>query len=360
MRKARTILLITVVSLILTVVLAEIGLRLWLDASGTQEQKVMYLYSVEEIRALETRLLYAPYVSYLPNPDYDGHNALGYRGEEVTIPKPEGVFRIVALGGSTTYSTGTSAEESYPALLQKTLREQYGLSQVEVVNAGFIGYTSWESLATFAFRALELEPDMVIYYEGVNDLVVRENSTTDCYAGQNAMRGLNPVRGLFVERTPTLPGSVLYRLIAIPLGWMPNPLALDSSFEPTLIPCDDDPGDMTLERRLETNTPRYLVRNVRSIMQLAAANGAQPVLTSWLYDVNNAERPPLWRAQIALQNEALRGLASELDAPYIDLTTEYPADAALWEADGVHMLAGGTQAMAELLAAALMEAGLIP
>jgi lysophospholipase L1-like esterase len=337
---------------------AEVGLRAYLGAFGTREQRIMYLYSVEDIRREESQLIHVPYVSYLPNPATRGHNALGYRGEEVRLPKPEGVFRIVALGGSTTYSTGTTAEESYPAFLQRILREDYGYTQVEVVNAGFLGYTTWEAFATFAFRALELEPDLLIYYEGVNDLSVRERSSTDCYAGENAMRGLNPVRGVFVERTGAYPPSVALRFVGVNTGLLPNPLALDSAFEPSLVACAPDAGDMTIEKRLSANTPRYFERNLRNLALLAQANGVQPVFSSWAYNVD-AERPPLWREQIALQNSVLESLAQELGVPFYDLASSFPRNPAFWEADGIHMLSAGTQEQARQYAAFLVREGLV-
>ncbi len=338
--------------------LADMALRSYFSSFGTREQKIMYLYSVEDIRKEESQLIYVPYVSYLPNPLTEGHNALGYRGEELQIPKPDGTFRIVALGGSTTYSTGTSPQESYPALLQRELRESYGYANVEVVNAGFLGYTSWEALATFAFRALELEPDMVIYYEGVNDLSVRERSSVDCYAGTNAMRGLNPVRGVFIERTGAYPDSTLARFIGVNTGALPNPLALDTAFEPTLVECAEDDGAMTIETRLAQNMPTYFERNLRNLVLLARANGVQPIISTWVYNTE-ANRPDLWREQIALQNDVLIQMTNALDVPLVDLARTFPVDNAFWEADGIHMLAGGTQEQAKQYARFLHENGLI-
>ena len=89
------------------------------------------------------------------------------------------------------------------------------------------GYSTWESLVNFAFRLPELEPDMAIFYAAPNDIVPREQASIDCYRGDNALRGLNPARGLWVDRDQPLSPSALYRFIAINLGWIPNPLALE-------------------------------------------------------------------------------------------------------------------------------------
>ena len=359
LRSAARLLAWAALSIGITLLIIEVLLRTYLGASGSREQKIMYLYSLAEIRALQSNILPLPYISYAPDPAYAGHNRLGYRGPEIAIPKPPGVYRIVAVGGSTTYSTGTSAEDSYPARLQAILRDDYGYSNVEIVNAGVSGYTSWEILSAFAFRILELEPDMLIYYGAVNDLVVRERLSQECYRGLNAQRGLNGQRGLFVERNAELPISALYRLAAISLGWMRNPLALDSSFEPSRVACQPDPGHISLADRLAINTPSYYERNIQNLMILARANDTQPVISSWVYNVA-AERPDLWRESIAEHNAVTRRLALELDAPYIDLAADFPVDNALWEADGVHLLAAGAYEQASRYAAFLDANQLLP
>ena len=337
----------------------EIALRTYLGAAGSRDQQIMYLYSLADIRALQRNVMPVPYISYVPDPAYAGHNALGYRGPEIAIPKPQATYRIVSVGGSTTYSTGTSAEESYPAVLQSILRDEYGYADVEVINAGVSGYTSWEILSGFAFRTLELEPDMLLYYGAVNDLVVRERLSADCYRGLNPQRGLNGHRGLFVERNAALPASAIYRLAAISLGWMNNPLALDSSFEPSRVPCQPDPGNVTLDMRLDANTPVYFERNIRNLMTLALANHTQPVISSWIYN-SEADRPQLWRESIAQHNAALRDIAADMAIPYIDLAADFPVNSGFWERDGIHLVAAGAYQQAKRYAAFLHANGLLP
>jgi lysophospholipase L1-like esterase len=333
-------------------------LRWYFSTYGSVEQKILYVYSVEEIRALTTIVLNAPYVSYVPNPVFPDHNELGYRGAETTLTKPDGVFRIVALGGSTTYSTGTTAEEAYPAVLQQILRDEYGYTNVEVINGGVQGYTSWEVLTHFAFRVLELEPDMLIFYESVNELSVRENSSSACYRGENAMRGLNPQRGLFVERTPPYPQSTLVRFIGIYAGWIRNPLGLETAFDPPQIPCPPDNAP-SIEARLAANPPVYYERNLRNLVLIAQGNGVQPMFSSWAYNVD-ANRPTVWREQIAAQNAVLRNLATELDVPFYDLAANFPVGPQYWERDGWHMEAPGTLEQATQYARWLHDGGYLP
>ena len=46
------------------------------------------------------------------------HNSLGWRGPDVSRPKPPGTFRILGLGDSFTYGAGVDAAETYLARLE--------------------------------------------------------------------------------------------------------------------------------------------------------------------------------------------------------------------------------------------------
>lgn len=348
-----------IVIFVLTVLVLEITIRVYFSTAGTREEKAMYLWSREEIEEQDDLVQPVPYVNYIASPQHPEHNMLGYRGPDIAIPKPDGIFRIVALGGSTTYSTGTTPEESYPAFLQQILQDEYGYTNVEVINGGMTGYTSWENLANFAFRVLELEPDMIIIYAAVNDVVAREQSSVDCYRGHNALLGLNASRGLWIEQNQPLSASALYRFLGINLGWMPNPLALESAFEPTEIECHPDPADITLAQRVSANTPTYFERNLRSTIYIAQGNGIIPVLSSWAYYAE-AERPEHWEDAIAQHNTITRDVATALDLPFYDLADNLPVDSEFWEPDGIHFVANGTHEQAEQYAQFLDESDLIP
>ena len=103
-------------------------------------------------------------------------NNFGFRGKDIVVPKPKGVFRIVCVGGSTT-EEGPTNDTTYPALLEKKLRAQYGDrlqagGRIEVVNCGISGIHSTQQRAR-ALDYLELQPDVLLYYEAVNDITQR-------------------------------------------------------------------------------------------------------------------------------------------------------------------------------------------
>jgi lysophospholipase L1-like esterase len=96
-------------------------------------------------------------------------NARGQRVtnlRDVPVPKPAGTYRVLCEGGSTTFDL-LSADDAgtWPARLGTLLRPG-----ADVVNGGFPGWTSLESLVSLASRDLDLAPDLVVVFSGVNDL----------------------------------------------------------------------------------------------------------------------------------------------------------------------------------------------
>lgn len=93
----------------------EIGLRVYLTQAASERERISYLYSREKLDKLGAQYIGLPYLNYTLSPDYEGNNGLGFRGPEIELPKPDGVFRIIAAGGSTTYGFFIESEETYPA-----------------------------------------------------------------------------------------------------------------------------------------------------------------------------------------------------------------------------------------------------
>ncbi len=133
-------------------------------------------------------------------------NSLGFRGAEFPQPKPAGEFRVLCLGGSSTFGAfgHVSDEETWPVFLERELRRRR--PAVRVINAGTPGYSLFESRAQFEGSLLALQPDLVLVYQGWNDLKV--------LAGIARGKGWKPRRpgpqGLW---TGVLKYSVLYLTI---------------------------------------------------------------------------------------------------------------------------------------------------
>lgn len=148
--------------------------------------------SVEQLKQRENLSLSSMhrYIGYIPTPRYNKgknkHNSIGLRGEEIEIPKPEEEFRIMCIGGSTTYTPNVENYKlSYPNLLQESLSGA-GYGHVNVINAGMLSYTTYESLINLQLRLLDLKPDLIIIYHAVNDVHARLVWPPEAYKADNS------------------------------------------------------------------------------------------------------------------------------------------------------------------------------
>jgi lysophospholipase L1-like esterase len=96
-------------------------------------------------------------------------NSLGFRGPEFRPTKPNGTFRIVCLGGSSTFGYRNGDGGTYPFLLEKILRQASGDAGIEVINAGFPYYNSASVLALLREEISRYDPDVVTLYSAFND-----------------------------------------------------------------------------------------------------------------------------------------------------------------------------------------------
>lgn len=130
-------------------------------------------------------------------------NRFGFYEEEVTLPKPQNVFRIVCVGGSTT-EEGPAVDMTYPARLEVLLNAAYSgkaLPRIDVLNCGISGINSERMLQRLE-DYLALEPDLVLYCEGINDF-----TTGLSHAGYEG----NPLRYLARH---TMAGGMFFPLLA--------------------------------------------------------------------------------------------------------------------------------------------------
>lgn len=80
-------------------------------------------------------------------------------------------FRVVCMGGSTTYGGGVENEkESYPGVLDDLIRESYG-TKFEILNAGIDGATTAALLRILKSDMDILKPGVLLVYTGWNDIM---------------------------------------------------------------------------------------------------------------------------------------------------------------------------------------------
>jgi hypothetical protein len=98
-------------------------------------------------------------------------NSLGLRGPEIALPKPGGLFRVLALGDSFVEAAQVPEEHSLTQRLEQSLNQQRAGRRFEVLNAGVGGWGTAQELLYLRREGLALQPDLVllVLYSG-NDI----------------------------------------------------------------------------------------------------------------------------------------------------------------------------------------------
>ena len=115
-------------------------------------------------------------------------NARGFRDDEVALPKPSNLYRVVCVGGSTT-AEGLSGALTYPGMVKTKFARALGPGRVDVVNAGIFALTSQGEVGHLA-DYLALEPDLLVYYNFVNDVPTISGRWLESKTGMNRFRAL--------------------------------------------------------------------------------------------------------------------------------------------------------------------------
>ena len=350
--------LLIVLGVFFTLIVLEVICRVWINVLAPDETRKKYsLYT--ELRPEDKRYIPHHYLNYYPNPEYKSggtyHNSLGYRGDEFPVEKPEGVYRIAVLGGSSAYTTEVDEnEKSFTSQLEEILKSKYGYENVQVINAGVGGYNSSESLINLEFRVLDLDPDLVIVYHGTNDVHTRLVDP-DTYRGDNSGRRIQwqePGVRLF-ERSALL-RTVLRKTGVTNQYGLRRFVSADSSYGPHDL-SGQDPMEL-----LDKNPPVYFKRNLRNMAAVSKANGADIVFSTWAYspDFDDYASTGHYIRGFTENNLAVKALGDEIGVTVFDFAGIMPTDKEYW-ADGRHVNEKGARKKAELFAEFLNNEGFI-
>ncbi|MCK4660395.1 MAG: hypothetical protein KAV82_12805 [Phycisphaerae bacterium] len=138
---------------------------------GSLELSLRYLLHAAQVRTNTTKeqpvSYYHAHLQITRRDEVDGKLVRTFRGRVPQRCKST-EFRIVCLGGSTTWGHGAAADKAWPAVLERILCEDG--CDVEVINAGFPWYSTASSLVNYALLMRHYNPDVVIITHGVNDL----------------------------------------------------------------------------------------------------------------------------------------------------------------------------------------------
>ena len=154
----------------------------WADdkiSEGEFVNAIQYLVKVGIINVqkqltpqIEIEKLFEKKVTLIPASELKlDYNSYGFTGSEFEEPKPDNTFRIIAIGGSTTFGSGVEDEFTWPSQLQKKLDELDLEKDFEIINAGIGGASSFQNYKQIKNKLTSFEPDLFIIFEGANDQI---------------------------------------------------------------------------------------------------------------------------------------------------------------------------------------------
>lgn len=179
-----------VAMVLVSLLVVEIGFRAVLAVRvgpsvlyyGTRFQRQHVIAATDNHTVMQHGNLQPGYTKFFPNElkiDHDpatnetfrvSINSHGFRGREIDQVKKPGVTRIITLGSSSTFGYYDRDNETYPYYLEQELNKHAEITgRFEVINLGIPHLRSEEILALFQAEAIPLHPDVVTFYEGVND-----------------------------------------------------------------------------------------------------------------------------------------------------------------------------------------------
>lgn len=265
-------------------------------------------------------------------------NSWGFRGPEFSIRKDPDTLRIVCLGASTTEGFNLWEDETFPYFLNVELLRLLAGRKIEVINAGHGAHNIDDHLAILIQRVLPLEPDIVVFYEGHNNIVWSE-----FLAGAPCKYELCWLNSRPLPYRLLMRGSALFVLLADRLGW--------NDAQPAIAP-----------HRLDTSHPKPSVvkyRNgVRRLVEETKKAGSTMVVANFVslpyegLELKRDERPvifddlykrhsPFTPGEIAqifdLFNDQAEQAARETGAPFVDLASTFPREVKYFPFDIYHL-----------------------
>jgi lysophospholipase L1-like esterase len=356
----RSKLLLFAASLLVQLALLEAVARV-LTAANWSAEKVR---SMTEPSAARGRYQSHSDLPYTLAPGYDSTNRHGFRGADFEAEKPAGTYRIVCIGASTTYGPHVGPSGTYSAALQAQLRERG--HAVEVINGGVPGWVSSETLRSLEVRVLPLDPDLVIVYQGRNELFPQSyNHFRPDYSHYR-----NPA---YRFEDTNVGHKALFRLSHLAMllcTWHGDRLGWSSREEHPLygnLRYENRPQTEELIANLQEPLRNQTYRdNIQSMVNLCRENKVAVVLCTMAFDaprlatgnlINDAAIHPALQMQVEENNASVREVGRQLGVPVAE--TAVLAQNPEWMTDDCHCNRQGHQRRAQILLQILESSGLL-
>lgn len=349
MEKAKPVISTTAFILLATFLLAEVGLRIYQNVAGNiPVTSFLPGYKIEKRFVLSPFLVFGPRIDWqVPNKRNLQHayfNPQGFRTPGLVGKKPDGEYRIITLGGSTTEDIWNDEGIHWPLVLEQQLHHR-GHPEVRVLNTAMSAYTTAHSLIRLAFDITDYSPDMVIVMHNINDLMVNYQAVFQGEAVDPYYRVLYSTKRFTGDITDedVVVSRVVHAITTRFKAWRESqarPLVADS--------------DISRERD-------YFSRNLSNLISLAQAHNVKIVLltepyakSELAYENARSNGRPFPRharllADLATYNDAITEVGKKHRVAVIDMAT-HMHDKENYFSDTVHYSAEGTESFGKILA----------
>ena len=293
-------------------------------------------------------------------------NRQGFRRVlDVSLSPADSVYRVITVGSSTTFDGNTSGDSStWSARLEQTLNAAGG-RRYEVLNAGVPGFEIFDDLVRLELELYRFKPNLIILYEGHNDLF-----NTLAHAGSAQASAFDPRPFEIASMSPWTAWLERHSLLYHKLGSRFQAIRQRASGEQRLARAT--PADFA--RVVDAGLENY-ARNLRAFLAVAQSQGITVVIPQLVYTSEadaehgtTATVEALWQnaipfappevvwASYARLDSVARTAANEYRAQHIQA-----ADSSLWwldaysTGDPIHFNDVGAWRMARHLAAAVRQ-----
>ena len=268
---------------------------------------------------------------------------------DVSINKPEHLYRINCLGASTTgnYISEGNKNYSYPLELEKLLNELCS-REVEVNNFGLGGYNSADILVRFILEIVETNPDMIIIYHAHNDIssYLTPNFKYD-YSHSKINLGENYWKFEIGEKIPFLPFQFINFILEkwFPIGVRNSLLDFISK------------GKMNLDIDPKKGLQVYR-RNLEYLIEICKKRNIEIVLSTYAHflhsDIEDSKLHRKLREIIFKENEIMRDLSKLHELTIVDNANLIPSEEKYF-LDSLHFTPEGMKLLAMNIAKSIQS-----
>ena len=286
-------------------------------------------------------------------------NNLGfYNGEKgnrsIEMPKPNNLYRINCIGGSTTgnYIFFENKNCSYPLELEKILKNKLN-KEIEVNNCGEGGYNSADLLVRFALQIIDTKPDMIVIYHAYND---GKSYLTPEFKSDYSHSRINL-------------GNVYWKLkVGLTLSYIPLkffnylvnkwfPYNMRNSLLEIVSKKEVNFNEIDIDFDISEGLKIY-ERNLQHIIDLCRTNKIKVVISTYCFNlhekIKNKNLHILYKKIVAEENKVAKKLAIKNNVIFVDSALQMPLKEDLF-VDSVHFSPNGMKQLAKIISEKILE-----